>query len=79
MNFLFGVYIGGVIVRLLGKGEEKMSVNDVFSLLSWPMYAIIVLVQVVYTNSGAILSKAKSLWNGLTIVWDWVVTRFKKK
>ncbi len=80
MNLLLSAYLGGVVVGLLeAKKDGNLSVNDLFSLLSWPVYAIIVLVQVVYTNSGTILSKASSLWRGLTIIWDWVVTRFKKK
>jgi len=79
MNLLLSAYLGGVVVGLLdAKKSGILSINDLFSLLSWPVYAIIVVVQMVYTNSGTILSKASSLWNGLTILWDWVVTRFKK-
>ena len=87
MDLFFSLYIGGVIVGVMNIEKEKnLSVNDLFSLLSWPAYAIIVLVQMVSRNSGVIFKKASyvwngltSVWNGLTIVWDWVVTRFKKK
>ena len=80
MNLLLSMYVGGVVVGFLNaKKAGKLSVNDLFSLLSWPVYAIIVLVQMIYTNSGIIFSKSKALWYGLTILWDWVITRLKKK
>ncbi len=80
MNLLLSAYLGGVIVGLLeGKKNEKLSMNDIFSLLSWPVYAIIVLVQMFYTNSEAIFSKLNSVWASCMLLLDWVVTKIKRK